>query len=64
MKKWILFALMGLAIAGSGGCQMMRAIDQHRLVPVVDKVFAFEQLKEAMERLKRGAHFGKICIQH
>jgi NADPH:quinone reductase-like Zn-dependent oxidoreductase len=33
-------------------------------VPVVDKVYAFEQLKEAMESLKRGAHFGKICIRH
>jgi len=27
-------------------------------------VFAFEQLKEAMGLLKRGAHFGKICIRH
>jgi hypothetical protein len=27
-------------------------------------VFAFEELKEAMESLKRGAHFGKICIRH
>jgi hypothetical protein len=31
---------------------------------VVDKVFAFEQLKEAMAALKQGAHFGKICLRH
>jgi NADPH:quinone reductase-like Zn-dependent oxidoreductase len=43
---------------------MMRAIDQHRIAPVVDKVFPFEQLKDAMAYLKSGAHFGKVCIRH
>jgi NADPH:quinone reductase-like Zn-dependent oxidoreductase len=43
---------------------MLRAIDQHKLQPVVDKVFAFEQLKEALAYLKSGAQFGKICIRH
>ena len=43
---------------------MMRAIEQHKLKPVVDRVFAFEELKEAMTYLKSGAHFGKVCIRH
>ncbi|HYS13818.1 MAG TPA: zinc-binding dehydrogenase, partial [Burkholderiaceae bacterium] len=43
---------------------MLRAIDQHKLRPVIDKVFAFEQLKEALAYLKSGAQFGKICIRH
>lgn len=43
---------------------MMRAIDQHKLKPVIDKVFAFEDLKEALAHLKSGTHFGKICIRH
>jgi NADPH:quinone reductase-like Zn-dependent oxidoreductase len=43
---------------------MLRAIDQHKVQPVVDKVFAFEQLKEALAHLKSGAQFGKICIRH
>jgi len=43
---------------------MMRAIDQHELKPVVDRVFAFEELKEALAYLKSGAHFGKVCIRH
>ena len=43
---------------------MMRAIGQHKLKPVIDKVFSFEQLKEAMAYLKSGAHFGKVCIRH
>jgi NADPH:quinone reductase-like Zn-dependent oxidoreductase len=42
----------------------VRAIDQHQLQPVVDRVFAFEALKEAMTYLKSGVHFGKICIRH
>jgi len=57
--------LQGITVGSRDGFEaMMRAIDQHRVVPVVDQVFAFEQLKEAMESLKRGAHFGKICIRH
>jgi NADPH:quinone reductase-like Zn-dependent oxidoreductase len=57
--------LQGITVGSRDGFEaMMRAVDQHRVVPVVDRVFAFEQLKEAMEALKRGAHFGKICIRH
>jgi len=43
---------------------MLRAMVQHRIEPVVDKVFAFEELKGAMAYLKSGAQFGKVCIQH
>ena len=43
---------------------MVRAIEQYKLQPVTDKVFAFEELKEAMAYLKSGAHFGKVCIRH
>jgi NADPH:quinone reductase-like Zn-dependent oxidoreductase len=43
---------------------MLRAIERHKLEPVIDRVFAFEELKEAMAYLKSGRHFGKICIRH
>lgn len=57
--------LQGITVGSRDGFEaMMRAIDQHKLVPVVDKVYAFEQLKEAMAALKQGAHFGKLCIRH
>jgi len=57
--------LQGITVGSRDGFEaMMRALEQHHLVPVVDRVFAFEELKEAMEALKRGAHFGKICIRH
>jgi NADPH:quinone reductase-like Zn-dependent oxidoreductase len=57
--------LQGITVGHRDGFEaMMRAIEQHRVRPVIDRVFAFEQLKEALAYLKSGAHFGKICIRH
>ena len=57
--------LQGISVGHRDGFEaMLRAIGQHELKPVVDRVFAFEELKEAMAYLKSGAHFGKICIRH
>jgi NADPH:quinone reductase-like Zn-dependent oxidoreductase len=42
---------------------MTRAMAQHQVKPVIDRVFSFEELKEAMEYLRQGKHFGKICIR-
>jgi NADPH:quinone reductase-like Zn-dependent oxidoreductase len=57
--------LQGITVGARDGFEaMMRAIGQHRLAPVVDRVFAFEELKEAMAALRQGAHFGKLCIRH
>lgn len=57
--------LQGVTVGHRDGMEaMIRAMAQHRIVPVVDKVFAFEELKEAMSYLKSGAQFGKVCIQH
>ena len=43
---------------------MARAMALHQVKPVIDdRVFAFEELKEALEYLRQGKHFGKICIR-
>ena len=42
---------------------MTRAMSQHQIKPAVDRVFPFEELKEAMEYLQQEKHFGKICIR-
>jgi NADPH:quinone reductase-like Zn-dependent oxidoreductase len=42
---------------------MNRAITANQLRPVVDKIFAFSQAREALTALEKGAHFGKIVIQ-
>lgn len=57
--------LQGITVGSRDGFEaMLRAIGQHRLEPVVDRVFGFEQLKDAMAHLKAGSHFGKVCIRH
>ncbi|MDF2680074.1 MAG: NADPH:quinone oxidoreductase [Brevibacillus sp.] len=42
---------------------MNAAIAKHRLRPVVDKVFAFEQSIEAFQHFASASYFGKICIK-
>jgi NADPH:quinone reductase-like Zn-dependent oxidoreductase len=57
--------LQGITVGSRDSFEaMLRAIGQHQLQPVTDKVFAFEQLKEALVYLRTGAQFGKICIRH
>jgi NADPH:quinone reductase-like Zn-dependent oxidoreductase len=42
---------------------MNKAIALHKLAPVVDRAFAFEQIHDALRHLESGAHFGKIVIR-
>ena len=42
---------------------MNRAITTHSLRPVVDRVFPFDQAREALHYMESGAHFGKVCIK-
>lgn len=42
---------------------MNRAIAQSGLRPVVDKVFPFDQAREALATMEGGSHFGKIVIR-
>nr|UXE45718.1 alcohol dehydrogenase [uncultured bacterium] len=44
--------------------RMNRAVSNHRLKPVIDRVFPFEEAPRAFEHLAKGAHFGKVCIHH
>jgi NADPH:quinone reductase-like Zn-dependent oxidoreductase len=40
-----------------------RALAQHRLRPVVDRVFPFAEARAAMEWMAGQQHFGKIVIR-
>lgn len=42
--------------------RMNRAIAQHDLRPVIDRVFDFEDAPAALHYLKSGRHIGKVCI--
>ena len=42
---------------------MNRAVTAHRFVPMVDTIFGFGEAREALSKMEKGAHFGKIVIQ-
>ena len=42
---------------------MNRAMAAARVKPVIDKVFPFDQAREAFRYLESGAHFGKVVIR-
>ena len=57
--------LQGITVGNRDGMEaMMRAISQHAIKPVIDRTFAFEELREALDYLARGVHFGKVCVRH
>lgn len=41
---------------------MNRAITQNKIRPVVDRVFPFEEAREAFKYLESGQHFGKVVV--
>lgn len=43
--------------------EMCRFYERHEIRPVVDKVFGFEEAKDALEYLSSGSHFGKVVIR-
>jgi len=43
--------------------EMNRAISLAGIRPVVDRVFEFGQLHEALQYMESGAHLGKICLR-
>ncbi len=56
--------LQGILVGSRDGFETMnRAIDAHRLKPVVDRVFPFEAARDALAYLAEGKHLGKICLQ-
>lgn len=43
--------------------RMNRAIEQNRIKPVIDKIFAFDEAREALKYMESAAHFGKIVVK-
>jgi NADPH:quinone reductase-like Zn-dependent oxidoreductase len=42
---------------------MNRAITLHRLRPVVDRVFKFDEARDALRYMQSGQHVGKIVVR-
>ena len=43
---------------------LLRAVDANGVKPKIDKVFPFEQAREALDYLASGGHVGKVVIRH
>lgn len=43
--------------------RMNRAVALHQITPVVDKVFPWTDIKEALHYMESQQHFGKICLK-
>jgi len=43
--------------------EMCAAIEAHKLAPVIDRTYPFEQVPDALRLMKSGGHFGKICTE-
>ncbi len=55
--------LQGILVGSREGFEHMnRAFEMHRIRPVIDRVFGFEESVEAFRYFERGSHLGKVCI--
>jgi NADPH:quinone reductase-like Zn-dependent oxidoreductase len=43
--------------------RMNRAIEFHRIKPVIDRVFPWTEFKDALRHMQGQTHFGKICLK-
>jgi NADPH:quinone reductase-like Zn-dependent oxidoreductase len=56
--------IQGILVGSREGFESMnRAISQYELKPVIDRVFPFEEAREAMAYLSGGRHMGKVVIK-
>jgi NADPH:quinone reductase-like Zn-dependent oxidoreductase len=42
--------------------EMNKAIEGNRLKPVIDKIFSFKEVPDALRHMESCSHFGKIVI--
>ena len=57
--------LQGITVGHRDGFEdMLHSIEQMAIKPIIDRSFAFEDLKEGLSYLKSGRQFGKIVIEH
>lgn len=56
--------VQGIYVGSRGMFMAMNsAIALHKLRPVVDRVYPFHEVPEALKYMESGSHFGKICIR-
>ncbi|CAE6464653.1 unnamed protein product, partial [Rhizoctonia solani] len=54
----------GIMVGSKAMCERLDAfITQHKIKPVVDRVFGWSEVVEALDYQLTGRHFGKIVIK-
>lgn len=57
--------LTGISVGSRAMFERMTAcIEANDIKPVVDKVYSFADVKEALRAMESGSHFGKICLEN
>ncbi len=57
--------LTGISVGSRAMFERMTAcMEKHCITPVVDKVYPFADVKEALRAMESGSHFGKICLEN
>lgn len=55
--------MQGVLVGSRNGLeQSARAIEAHKIKPVIDRTFPFAETRAAIQYLADGKHFGKVCI--
>jgi NADPH:quinone reductase-like Zn-dependent oxidoreductase len=61
---WKQISLLGSSMGSpSDFLAMLKMVTEHRLTPVVDKVFSLYEGNEALQYLEEGKQFGKIVLE-
>lgn len=56
--------IQGVTVGSKAAFERMNAfITKHKIKPIIDQVFGFEDVKKAFKYLESGQHFGKVCVE-
>jgi NADPH:quinone reductase-like Zn-dependent oxidoreductase len=56
--------ILGITVGSVAHFEAMNAfLGKHRIEPIIDRVFAFDDAEQAYDRLRSGAHVGKVVVR-
>ncbi|MGE0660476.1 MAG: NAD(P)-dependent alcohol dehydrogenase [Reyranellaceae bacterium] len=56
--------VIGISVGSRAQFEAMnKAIAEHRMKPVIDKVLPVSQVRDALKAMQAAGHFGKICVE-
>ena len=56
--------IIGISVGSRAQFEAMnKAIAEHKMKPVIDKVLPASQVRDALKQMQAASHFGKICVE-